>query len=394
MTKVAIIGGGPSGVMAAISVKRFHPEYEVVIFEKYFPLKTLLPTGGGRCNLGFYETDMKSLIKNYPRGEKFLYSIFSQFSTEDTIEFFKSIGVKTYTQDDGRIFPVSDSSKEVAQALTLQLKKLKVTVKHSIIKEIKPQGEKFIINNTEFDKVIIAAGGRYNSPSSGFELAKSLCHKIIDPNPALSSLEIKEKYLSSVSGVSLKNVTARISFEDKKLNLTDDLLFTHKGISGPLAYKISSIYANGKFSKSNPVIVELDFSNGAEINLQQMLNDNSKKFILNITDKFMPKALAKVLLEQINLPFEKRCCDINKTEREQIKVILTAAKLTVTAALKDGEIVTAGGVDLNEINPKTLESKIMPNLYFCGEVLNIDGFCGGFNLQNCWSTGFIAGKNV
>lgn len=393
MTKIAIIGGGPSGVTAAITAKRFHPDYEVIIFEKHFPLKTLLPTGGGRCNLGFYETDIKSLTKNYPRGEKFLYSIFSQFSTEDTIAFFKSIGVKTYTQDDNRIFPASDSSKDVAQALTAQLEKLNIAVKHSIIKEIKPQNGKFLINDTQFDKVIIAAGGKYNNPSSGFALAEALCHKIIKPQPALSSLEIEEKYLKTIAGVSLKNILAKIEFEGKKLSLTDDLLFTHKGISGPLAYIISSIYAHSGFSKENPIVIKLDFSNSEEINLQQMLNDNSKKFILNITDKLMPKALAKVLLGQINIHFETRCCDINKIQREQIQTMLTAMPITVTAPLKDGEIVTAGGVDLNEINPKTLESKIVPNLYFCGEVLNIDGFCGGFNLQNCWSTGFIAGKN-
>lgn len=382
-----IIGGGPAGCTCAYFASKNNG---VTIFEAISPLHTLLYTGGGRCNLAYTEYDFKELVKFYPRGEKFLYSVFSQFSTADTIEFFNKIGVKTYTQDDLRIFPVSNSAKEVREKLINAIKVCKI-IKEKVVK-IKKNSDVFEIETTQekysVDVVIIAVGGH-----AGFELAKSLGHKIIEPKPALTGLITTENF-KPIQGISLKNIKAEISYQDKKFPpLQDDLIFTHEGISGPLAYKISSICARVWYNKNNPLKLELNLLNN-EINLQELFNQNSKKDIKNLLSEFIPKSLAEYILKQKNINPETKCHEINGNTRDLIHKSITSFNINVISPSKEGEIVTSGGVCLDEINPKTMESKIVNNLYFCGEVIDIDGFCGGFNLQNCWSTGYIAGKNI
>ena len=360
-SSVAVIGGGPAGCMCAYFLR---DNFDVTVFDKNSPLKTLLPTGGGRCNIAHAEYDFKELAKNYPRGEKFLYSVFSKFSTADTLDFFDKLGIKTYTQEDMRIFPVSNSSKDVREKFLNSLKKVKF-IKGEVLRV--NDGFSVVTDNGVYktDYVIISTGGH-----SSYNLIKDLGHNIIEPRPSLTGLRTKEDF-SSIAGVSLNGI-----------------LFTHNGISGPEIYKISSLKARDIFP------YKLNFDLTGEIDLQNELNKNSHKSIKNLLSGFIPKSLGEFILKELNINPDEKCHLINGNMRDKIYDKLRNFSVTVTGTVTDGEVVTSGGVDLNEINPKTMESKIIPNIYFCGEVMDIDGFCGGFNLQNCWSTAYVASHAV
>ena len=382
---IAIVGAGPAGCMCAYFASK---DGEVTLFDFSNPLHTLLYTGGGRCNLAYAEHDFKELAKFYPRGEKFLYSIFSKFSTCDTIEFFNSIGINTYVQDDLRIFPTSNSAVDMRKKFLGELngcafKKEKVLAVEKRESDFRLKTDK---NDYYFDNVVIAVGGH-----AGFSLAKSLGHKIIGPKPALTGLITTENF-KLIQGLSLKKVSAEVFFENKLFgSVQDDILFTHNGISGPLAYQISSICARLSYSVKNPIVIKLDLVQ-KEFDLQSMLNLNPKKDIKNLIAEFIPKSLAEYILKINGINPEQKCCDINGKTRDLILKSLTEFTITVISHTKEGEIVTSGGICLDEINPKTMQSKLVDGIYFCGEVIDVDGFCGGFNLQNCWSTGFVAGN--
>lgn len=379
-SRIAVIGGGPAGCFCALQLQN---NFDVTVFEAKSPLATLLPTGGGRCNLAHAEYDFKELAANYPRGEKFLYSVFSRFSTADTLEFFKNIGIETYTQADMRIFPKSNSSKDVREKF-LEALRLTHFIKEYVLRIDKEAGGFKVVTDMgcyHFDIVIISVGGH-----SGFEIAKMLGHNIIDPRPALVGLKTKEDF-SSISGMSLC-----------------DVLFTHKGVSGPAVYKISSINAREKF----PYTVSFDFI--GDVDLQKALNDNPHKSIKNLLsdipphppsaispangEKGLPKSFVEFVLRNLNLDPEMKSHRIDGKTRDKILSVLRNFEFTAVGTVPDGEVVTSGGVDLKEINPKTMESKIVSGVYFCGEVLDIDGFCGGFNLQNCWSTAYVASEAI
>ncbi|MBS5860138.1 aminoacetone oxidase family FAD-binding enzyme [bacterium] len=377
-SKIAIIGGGPAGCICAYFLKQkgILPD----IFEKNSPLKSLLPTGGGRCNLAHAEFDMRGLAANYPRGEKFLYSVFSKFGTSETLEVFEKIGVKTYVQEDLRIFPESNSSAEVRRAMLDAISGVRIN--NECVSAIKICNGGFEVKTDQgayfFEKVIVAIGGH-----SAFEILKGLGHTILPPVPALTGLKTFENF-SELAGVSVKNVSAIFG----KNSLRGDLLFTHEGVSGPLIYTISSIMACEKF----PYKIILDFA--GEIDLQTVLNENPHKSIKNILSDFVPKALAAYILVKLGLDEALKGSKINGKVRDEILKSLNSFEIETIMTSKGGEVVTCGGVSLDEVNSKTMQSKLVKNLFFCGEVLDIDGFCGGFNLQNCWSTGFLAAHGV
>lgn len=377
---IAIIGAGASGCICAYLLQK--EGFDVTLFDKGMPLRTLLPTGGGRCNLAHAEYDFKDLAKNYPRGEKFLYSVFSKFSTYDTLALFDELGVETYTQEDERIFPTSNSAKDVREKILNNLKNVQIQ-KEEVIKIEKIDSGFKILSTPNYSKnkkmceylfshVIIAIGGHSN-----FDFLKNFEIKIIPPKPSLVGLNTKEKS-KEVSGIVVRNVNCN--------RLTDDLLFTHFGISGPLAYKISSIKARDNF----PYKLNFDL-HPQEINLQELLNTNPHKDVKNILSKFIPHGLIKYLIGDIaNIKAHK----IDGKTRDFILSKLHNLELTIIGTNKGEETVTAGGIDLSEINPKTMELKKYKNIYCIGEALNIDGFCGGYNLQNAWSTAFVAKEAI
>lgn len=360
----AIIGAGPAGCICAYYLQEY---LDVTLFDKGKFLRTILPTGGGRCNLAHAEYDYRELAANYPRGEKFLYSVFSKFGTSDTVDFFEKIGVKVYTQDDNRIFPVSNSSADVRDKLLKSISKCHF-VKEGVNK-IQPLENCWKVETEKstyaFDYVIVATGGH-----SGYELLKNLDIKIQPPVQALVGLTTKEDF-SGIAGVSV-----------------NDILFTHKGLSGPSIYKISSIRARDEF----PYKLSIHITSCSDF--QEDLNNNPHKEIKNLLGQIIPKSLGLWILKSLNIDPETPCHKIDGKTRDKILNKLLNFEITVTGKVPDGEVVTCGGVDLKGINSKTLESKQYSGLYFCGEVLDIDGFCGGFNLQNCWSTGYVAAQSI
>lgn len=367
--QIAIIGVGASGCVCAYFLIK--AGFEVTLFDFALPLRTLLPTGGGRCNLAHAEYDFKELAKNYPRGEKFLYSVFSKFSTYDTLSLFEELGVETYTQENGRIFPASNSAKDVREKILDKIKKANF-IKEGV-NEVLPieNGFKLKTDKAEyfFTDVVIAIGGG--------KCIKGLNHNIVPFTPALVGLNADIKNLS---GVVLKNVYSN------DLKISDDLLFTHFGISGPLAYKISSIKTKDTF----PYKLSFDLYKN-EFDLQAELNNNPHKDLKNILSSIFPHRFA----EYISGEFAGvKAHKIDGKIRDLILNKIHNFELIVTGTNKGEETVTAGGYDLNEVNPKTMESKLYSNLYIIGEALDIDGFCGGFNLQNAWSTAYAASEGI
>ena len=360
---VGIIGAGASGCIAAYYLIK--SGFDVTLFDYSSPLRTILPTGGGRCNFAYAEYDFRELAKNYPRGEKFLYSVFSRFSAYDTLSLFEEIGIKTYVQDDGRFFPVSNDSREVRSKI---LDKVNTILKLD-------NGYKIKTNKSEyyFPQIIISTGGGLKSKK-----ITGLKHKIIPYKPSLVGL--KTQTIPNLSGIVLKNVY------NKDSKVTDDLLFTHFGISGPLTYTISSIKAREDF----PYKLTFDLYN-KEFDFQSILNSNPHKDLKNVLSIILPSRFAEFLSSEYS---SVKACDINSKIRDLILNRIHNFEVNITGTDKGEETVTSGGYDLKEVNPTTMESKLYPNLYIIGEALDIDGFCGGFNLQNAWSTAFVASEYI
>lgn len=368
---IAIVGAGASGALCAYFLLK--KGYDVTLFDKKSPLLSLLPTGGGRCNFAHAEYDFKELAKNYPRGEKFLYSVFSKYSTFDTLSTFEEMGIKSYTQENGRIFPTTNSAKNVREIILKNISGAKFLKEEIIDLKKISNGFKLKSNKAEylFSRVIIAIGGH-----SGFSLVKNLGVNIINPKPSLVGLNTKEN-LKELSGVVLKNV---------KINdLQDDLLFTHFGVSGPIIYTISALKAFDNL----PYKLNIDLIPILE-DLQEDLNTYPHKEVKNILNKYLPDKVINYVLKDIEIT--QKAHRINGKIRDLILEKLHNFEVEIVGTNKGEETVTAGGINLDEINPKTMELKNIPDLYCVGEVLNIDGLCGGFNLQNAWSTAYVCAE--
>lgn len=355
--KIAIVGLGPSGVFCALTIleelkKRNFSDFFITIFEKNSPLATILPTGNKRCNITNSIYDIKEFASNYPRGEKFLYSAFSRYSNYDALEYFSSVGIPCYTQDDGRIFPKSNSSSDVREKLLNRLNKFK---NFKIVKENVSK----ISQIEDFDYKIIATGSRQAE-----SLLKSIGQSFSPFKKALCGLKIENNIYPV--GVSIKS-------------LDGDFLFTPDGVVGPLIFKISSLNVDLEF----PYEIKIKLFDENE--LYELIQKNQKKVFGSLVSMFLPKSFSKVHVKN----FSKKASEISKKEILETSFL----NLKVISTLKQGEIVQKGGVELNSID-KNFRSKENFSFWFCGEVLNIDGFCGGFNLQNCWSSGYLVAKDV
>ncbi len=360
---IAIVGTGPSGVYCGLQLieefqKTGSNAYSITFFDPLPTLSTILPTGNGRCNLTFAEEDFKVFASNYPRGEKFLYSIFSRYLTRETIEYFEKIGIKTFIQPDNRVFPVSQSAKTVRTQMISALKK-GISVKFC---------QKIVKNPEELDTydVIVLATGSKDRHS----LAERFGHSVIPLVPSLCGLKVKDKGANFPTGVSIHTQN-------------EGLIFTHVGISGPEIFRISSINAK----KAYPYDIEIPILNPDKV--LEALNETPKKSFGNIISEFIPKSLTKYLFEKYGINYDKQGAHAKKEEIEKLQNLI----FTVTGPDGKGEIVHAGGVLLDEVD-KNCHSKINKKLWIIGEALDIDGFCGGFNLQNCWSTAAIAAQDI
>lgn len=406
--KAIIIGGGPAGIMAAI--RAAENGAAVTLYEKNSALgRKLKITGKGRCNLTNL-ADTEEIIKNIPGNGKFLYSALENFSAVDTINFFESLGLKTKVERGNRVFPESDNAADVIDALSKRLAILNVDVKlNSRVDEIFTNGNKIIGVEVrkkfiDADVVILATGGASypatGSTGDGFKFAKNLGHTVTKILPALVPLEIEEDFVKDLQGLSLKNVRAVLKADGKVIcEQFGEMLFTHFGVSGPIILTLSRDVAKLLAEKS---FVELAINLKPALTPEQLdariLRDFQKfkhKSIKNALVELLPSRLIAPILDLSYIAEDKKIDAVTKEERRRLIENLCALPLTVTKTRPIAEaIVTSGGVSVKEVNPKTMESKLIKNLFIVGEVLDIDGYTGGFNLQAALATGNTAGANI
>lgn len=404
--KVIVIGGGPAGMMAAI--RAAENSAEVILFEKNNRLgKKLSITGKGRCNLTNI-ADVPEVVKNIPGNGKFLYSALKNFTTADTINFFESLGLKTKIERGGRVFPESDSAAEVIEVLTKKLALLKVDVQlNSKVTEIISDGKKILgveVGKKFFysDRIILATGGSSypatGSTGDGFKFAKKLGHTVTKIFPALVPLEVEEDFTKTLQGLSLRNVRVTLNADNKKIReIFGEMLFTHFGISGPIILTLSGEVAKLLDEKNFvEILINLKPALTAEQLDARILRDFEKfkrKSVKNSLVELLPQKLIPIILDLSYIDGEKKVDDVSKIERRRLVEVLQNLPLTVTKTRPiDEAIVTAGGVSVKEIDPKTMQSKILQGFYIIGEVADVDGFTGGFNLQAAWAMGNAAGK--
>ena len=404
---VAVIGGGPAGMMAAGRAAELGAK--VVLIEKNTTLgKKLLITGGGRCNVTNAEPDIKKLLTKFKRGGKFLPSPFSQWNNESTLNFFNKRGMPTKVEAEQRVFPVSDSARSVWDVLVKYLKDSGVTVlSNSPVAKLQKDGEwitKVILKNgreIHAKKFILATGGlsrpETGSTGDGFSILKSLGHTVTDTNAALVPVALKESWVKRTAGVSMPNVKITIYQNDKKQeSRTGKILFTHVGLSGPAILNMSRDV--GELLQYGEVTLELDLlpDMGPEkvnAKLQEILKADINKKVKNVLNSVVPSALVAVLLELADIKGDTPCHSVKRAERLALAHLLKHLRVTVKGLLGlDKAIITSGGVALEEIDWKTMRSLKYQNLYIVGDLLDIDRPSGGYSLQLCWTTGFVAGS--
>jgi len=416
--KVLVIGGGPAGMMAAITAAE--QGNSVTILEKMESLgKKLLITGKGRCNIT-NSAEIDEFLKNIPENSKFLYSAFNQFNNQDIVNFLNKQGVETKIERGGRVFPVSDKAQDVLNAFIKRLKELNIQIKTNfyVKKVLAPNG---IIEGIEgeqngktekiqAEKVILATGGESypvtGSTGDGYLIAEKLGHTITEIKPSLVPLTCNNKstYIcQQMQGLSLKNVAIKIKCDDKTIYEDfGEMLFTHFGVSGPVILSASAILVRYKnindLLKQNKIKLYIDLKPALD---EEKLDDRilrdfeelKNKQFKNSLEKLLPRKMIEPVIEITEINPEKRINEITKEERKKLINTLKNFELTISGFRRIEEaIITSGGINIKEINPKTMESRIIKGLYFAGEIIDVDAFTGGFNLQIAWSTGYAAGK--
>ncbi|NRD21785.1 NAD(P)/FAD-dependent oxidoreductase [Winogradskyella litoriviva] len=396
---IIIVGGGAAGFFAAINIAEQHPKLSVAILERGKEgLQKVKISGGGRCNVTHAEFIPSELVLNYPRGEKELLGPFHNFMTGDTIAWFEERGVELKIEEDGRMFPVSNSSQTIIDCFLNESKKHNVELLYNhAVKAIHPLNNGFKIETSqgifESKKLLVTTG----SNPKIWKLLEDLGHTIIQPVPSLFTFDIKDKRIKDIPGVVAKHAEIKVVGTDLESN--GPLLITHVGMSAPAILKLSAFGAVALAKRNYNFKIEVNFiSLDTESCLDKLKNykqEFAKKTLVNSAQFDLPKRLWKQLILAANIGENERWADINKQQLENLAEQLTKAIFQVTgkSTFKE-EFVTAGGVDLKEVNFKTFESKRIPNLYFAGEVINVDAVTGGFNFQNAWTGAYIASASI
>ncbi len=413
--KVVIIGGGPAGMMAAISCKKNNPSYDVVILEKNNTLgRKLLITGKGRCNITS-SLEISEHIKNIPGNGMFMFSAFKNYTNEDIISMLEQNNVKVKEERGNRVFPLSDKAQDVLIAFEKELKKLNANIKLNFdVKEIKSlPNDRFLIKSfnesIEADKLIIATGGKSypgtGSTGDGYDFAKLFGHTVTNIRPSLVPLEIKEKSdCQSMQGLSLRNVSIKIKDVEKNKIIYEDfgeMLFTHFGISGPTILSGSAHLIRYKnveeLLKQGKIKIYIDLKpalSEEQLNLRILrdFEEQKNKEYRNSLFELLPRKMINYIIEKSQINPNKKVNEITKQERYKLINLIKNLELTIdrTRPIDEG-IITSGGISIKEINPSTMESKLVKNLYFAGEIIDVDAYTGGFNLQIAYSTGYTAG---
>lgn len=399
--RLLVIGGGAAGFFCAVNAARMNPALEVIIVEKSSKLLSKVRvSGGGRCNVTHSCFSIADMIKKYPRGESFLKKAFHHFFTTDTIAWFKERGVELKTEADGRMFPVSNSSETIVDCLMKEANKYGVEIlMNREVGELSMVNSQYAIKFKDDSKLVadfvcIASGGY--SKLAQFDWLKKLGHSIEEPVPSLFTFNIPGNSITALMGVSVKEAAVKIA--GSKLNSSGPLLITHWGMSGPAILKLSA-YGARELAKANwhfKIITNwLPSYNEQSLKekMQQLRFNIASQKIINRNPFELPQRLWEYLLQQSGINENLRWADLPAKEQNKLIKNCCAREFEVKGktTFKE-EFVTAGGISLNEIDHNTMESKIAPNLFFAGEVLDIDGITGGFNFQNAWTTGWIAAK--
>lgn len=404
MSKVIVIGGGPAGMMAAITAADKH---EVILIEGNEKLgKKLYITGKGRCNI----TNAKDISEYFdfiPGNPEFLYSSLYSFTNEDTMNFFKNLGVKLKIERGDRVFPESDKSSDIINGFASELSRKGVKIfLDSKVTNVTKKNNRIIsveINNKtniEGDYFILCTGGlsypTTGSRGEGLIFARQLGHNIIKPSPSLVPIEVKEEWVKELQGLSLKNVELSI-IKDKKVVHKDfgEMLFTHFGLSGPLVLSASRLINNNAGLRA---VINLKSSlteNELDSRIQKDFSKYINKDFKNSLNDLLPQKLISTVIRLSGIDEDKKVNSITKQERRQLVNVIRNLTFEIKGTRPIAEaIVTAGGVDIREVDPSTMKSKIIPNLYFAGEVLDVDAYTGGYNIQIAMSTGYIAGISI
>ncbi|MDD3007151.1 MAG: NAD(P)/FAD-dependent oxidoreductase [Candidatus Pacebacteria bacterium] len=406
-----MVGGGPAGMMAAIAASGAGAK--TILLEKNAELGIkLMMTGKGRCNLTNAEKDKRKFLEAFGRNGKFLYSAFNGFGPEETVRFFEERGLETKVERGNRVFPVSDQAGDVRRVLFEEMKKNKVGVcKNAVVSDMTVRENKIVtikiksadVEEIAFGNIIIATGGLSypysGSSGDGFIWAEKSGHKVIASQPALTPIILKERWVQDLEGLSLKNVKISIYQDNKKQDeRLGEALFTDRGMTGPVILDMSKKI--GELLKKGEVKIAIDFKPALEFaeldkRVQRDFMENQNRMFKNSLGELLPQKLIPVMIRLSGIDPEKKINLVTKEERKQLLHLLKEMELGVVGLLGfDKAVITSGGVNLREVDPKTMKSKVIDNLYFAGEVLDLDAPTGGYNLQEAWSTGYLAGKSA
>ena len=402
---IVVVGGGAAGMMAAGRGSELGKSVLIVEKNKQLGVKLLI-TGKGRCNITNAQDDLKQLINFYGKKGKFLYSAFHNFSNFEVIDFFENNGLKTKLERGNRVFPESDLAKDVVLTLKRYLNKNAVDIQlNSSVKSIiasESKIEKIILQSGEeifADKFIVTTGGK-SYPQTGatgdaYKWMQDLGLKIIPAKPALTPIVVKEKLVTELAGLSLKNVEISLWNDKKICSFFGEALFTHNGLSGPIILNLSN-----RVNLNEKQYISIDFKPALDhekldLRIRKDFEKQSSKQFKNGLSDLLPKKLIPLFIKLSEIPEDKKLAEISKKERKKLLHLFKDFRLSVSGIIGyEKAIVTAGGIDLKEINPKNMQSKKYNNLYFAGELIDIDGRTGGYNLQVAWSTGFLAGESA
>lgn len=407
MSHVLVVGGGAAGMMSAVTAAR--NGHTVTLLEKNEKCgKKIYITGKGRCNVT-NASDLEVIFDNMMSNKKFLYSSFYTFTNTDLMEFFEEIGLPLKVERGNRVFPASDKSSDVISALVREMNRLGIDVRyHSNVEDIVVKDGEVIgvkVNKKVLtgDAVVVCTGGLSyavtGSTGDGYRFATSVGHTIKECKPSLVPINIKESYVKDLQGLSLRNVELTLKAGKKVVYQNfGEMLFTHFGISGPLVLSASS-YAGaykkgGEFTVSIDLKPALDFEH-LDARLLRDFEKNINRKFANSLDELLPKKMIPIMIERSGIDPEKKVNTVTKEERQTLVHLIKGFTMTVASLGGYNQaVITKGGIKVNEVNPSTMESKLVKNLYFAGEVLDLDALTGGYNIQIAWSTGYLAGISI
>lgn len=406
---VVVVGGGAAGLLASISAAEHGARVTLLEQNKKLGVKMLM-SGGGRCNIT-NSGDVEHLVQSFPGNGKFLYNAFSSFGSRDILDLLAEEGILTREEDRGRVFPISDNAHDVVDALERRARARGVQIRLlTRVTDVAKDDAGFHLHLADgeqllADRLILCTGGvTYPSSGSsgdGYNWAKKFGHTVIAARPAMVALETEEEWPARVQGVTLKRVEVVVYANDKVLSrYTEDVLFTHFGLSGPAILNVSHQAVDALDEGEGPVCIgirtdsDLD-ADDWEARLQMALREHPRQLLKSLVARWWPASLAEILLEVHNVPPEVMANQVTKQHRRQTAELLDEFVLHLSKARPmETAMVTAGGVCVDEVDPRTMQSHKVPGLYFAGEVLDIDGISGGYNLQGAYSTGFVAGRSA